>query len=62
MNRQCGNKYHLGRNGCTMGNMMFQVSTLQALVAGYTRSVITVQELEGRAASVWEPTRAWTAK
>ena len=31
-----------------MSNMMFQVSTLQALVAGYTRSVITVQELEGR--------------
>ncbi len=30
-----------------MGNKMFQVSTLQALVAGYTRSVITVQELEG---------------
>jgi acetolactate decarboxylase len=27
-------------------NKMFQVSTLQALVAGYTRSVITVQELE----------------
>ena len=25
---------------------MFQVSTLQALVAGYTRSVVTVQELE----------------
>ena len=31
-----------------MGNKMFQVSTLQALVAGYTRSVITVQELEER--------------
>ena len=29
-----------------MENKMFQVSTLQALVAGYTRSVITVQELE----------------
>lgn len=29
-----------------MDNKMFQVSTLQALVAGYTRSVITVQELE----------------
>lgn len=29
-----------------MGNKMFQVSTLQALVAGYTRGVITVQELE----------------
>ena len=31
-----------------MGNKMFQVSTLQALIAGYTRSVITVEELEGR--------------
>ncbi len=30
-----------------MDNKMFQVSTLQALAAGYTRSVITVQELEG---------------
>jgi acetolactate decarboxylase len=29
-----------------MGNKMFQVSTLQALMEGYTRSVITVQELE----------------
>ena len=31
-----------------MGNKMFQVSTLHALVAGYTRAVITVQELESR--------------
>ena len=31
-----------------MRNKMFQVSTLHALVAGYTRSVITVQELESR--------------
>ena len=31
-----------------MENKMFQVSTLQALVAGYTRGVITVRELEGR--------------
>ncbi|MBQ3328480.1 MAG: acetolactate decarboxylase [Eggerthellaceae bacterium] len=31
-----------------MDNKMFQVSTLHALVAGYTRSVITVQELESR--------------
>ena len=31
-----------------MGNKMFQVSTLHALVAGYTRSVVTVQELEGK--------------
>ena len=31
-----------------MDNKMFQVSTLQALVAGYTRGVITVQELETR--------------
>ena len=31
-----------------MNNKMFQVSTLHALVAGYTRSVITVQELESR--------------
>ena len=30
-----------------MGNKMFQVSTLHALVAGYTRGVVTVQELEG---------------
>lgn len=30
-----------------MANKMFQVSTLHALVAGYTRSVVTVQELEG---------------
>lgn len=30
-----------------MENKMYQVSTLQALVAGYTRGVITVQELEG---------------
>ena len=30
-----------------MENKMFQVSTLHALVAGYTRGVITVQELEG---------------
>lgn len=30
-----------------MANKMFQVSTLHALVAGYTRSVITVEELEG---------------
>ena len=29
-----------------MDNKMFQVSTLHALVAGYTRSVVTVQELE----------------
>ena len=29
-----------------MDNKMFQASTLQALVAGYTRSVITVQEVE----------------
>ena len=29
-----------------MDNKMFQVSTLHALVAGYTRGVITVQELE----------------
>ena len=29
-----------------MENKMFQVSTLQALVAGYTRSVITVQDLK----------------
>lgn len=34
--------------GYGMSNKMFQVSTLQALVAGYTRSVITVQELESR--------------
>ena len=31
-----------------MCNKMFQVSTLHALVAGYTRGVITVQELESR--------------
>ena len=31
-----------------MHNKMFQVSTLHALVAGYTRGVITVQELESR--------------
>ena len=31
-----------------MDNRMFQVSTLHALVAGYTRGVITVQELESR--------------
>ena len=31
-----------------MHNKMFQVSTLHALVAGYTRGVITVQELERR--------------
>ena len=31
-----------------MHNKMFQVSTLHALVAGYTRSVITVGELENR--------------
>jgi acetolactate decarboxylase len=30
-----------------MENKMYQVSTLHALVAGYTRSVITVHELEG---------------
>ncbi len=30
-----------------MDNKMFQVSTLQALAAGYTHGVITVQELEG---------------
>ncbi len=36
------------RQGRGMSNKMFQVSTLQALVAGYTRSVITVQELLGR--------------
>ncbi len=29
-----------------MSNKMYQVSTLHALVAGYTRGVITVQELE----------------
>ena len=34
--------------GCGMSNKMFQVSTLHALMAGYTRSVITVQELERR--------------
>jgi acetolactate decarboxylase len=31
-----------------MANKMFQVSTLHALVAGYTRGVITVQELESQ--------------
>ena len=31
-----------------MDNKMFQVSTLHALVAGYTRSVITVHELESK--------------
>ena len=31
-----------------MFNKMFQVSTLHALVAGYTRSVTTVRELESR--------------
>ena len=31
-----------------MDNKMFQVSTLHALVAGYTRGVVTVQELESR--------------
>ena len=34
--------------GPAMDNKMFQVSTLHALVAGYTRSVITVQELESK--------------
>ena len=37
----------MGSEGCAMDNKMFQVSTLQALVAGYTKSVITVHELEG---------------
>ena len=37
-----------GDKGRIMGNKMFQVSTLHALVAGYTRSVITVQELESQ--------------
>ena len=31
-----------------MDNKMFQVSTLQALVAGYTRSVVTVQDIENK--------------
>lgn len=37
-----------GDKGRGMANKMFQVSTLQALMAGYTRGVITVQELEGQ--------------
>ena len=37
-----------GDKGRNMGNKMFQVSTLHALAAGYTRSVVTVQELQSR--------------